>query len=168
MLLQEKKCTTEDIDRLLPYCWKQGEVVSTAATGTTGGLAILWNTNSLLLENFVTTKWSITPDYRLIGSNKPGHLTNVYGLVNPRDKRDFLRHLEFLSNLTRHNRWVVGGDFNLIRNLDEKKGDQDAWIRIPVTSIASLITSTSSTWKPSMASTHGQTEESKYIKSPAS
>jgi exonuclease III len=131
VLLQETKCTTEDIDRLLPYCWKQGEATSTAAIGTAGGLAILWNTNSLLLENFVTTKWSITADYRLIGSNKPGHLTNVYGPANPRDKQAFLRNLEYLSNLTRHNRWIVGGDFNLIRSLEEKKGgsrclDQDS------------------------------------------
>jgi exonuclease III len=41
ILLQETKCTTEDIDRLIPYCWKQGEAVSTVATGTAGGLAIL-------------------------------------------------------------------------------------------------------------------------------
>jgi exonuclease III len=86
VLLQETKCTTEDIDRILPYCWKQGEANSTEAIGTTRGLAILWNTNSLLLENFATTKWSITADYRLIGSNKPGHLTNVYDPTNPRDK----------------------------------------------------------------------------------
>jgi exonuclease III len=131
VLLQETKCTTEDIDRLLPYCWKQGEAISTAATGTTGGLAILWNTNSLLMENFITTKWTITVDYRLIGSNKPGHLTNVYGPANPRDKQAFLRNLEYLSNLTRYNRWIVGGDYNLIRSLEEKKGgsrrlDQDS------------------------------------------
>jgi exonuclease III len=41
VLLQETKCTSEDVDRLLPYCWKQGEAVSIAATGTAGGLAIL-------------------------------------------------------------------------------------------------------------------------------
>jgi exonuclease III len=131
ILLQETKCTTEGIDRLLPYCWKQGEATSTIAIGTARGLAILWNTNSLLLENFVTTKWSITADYRRIGSNKPGHLTNVYGPANPRDKQSFLRNLEYLSNLTRHNRWIVGGDSNLICSLEEKKGasrrlDQDS------------------------------------------
>jgi exonuclease III len=131
MLLQETKCTTEDIDRLLPYCWKQGEAVSTVATCTAGGLAILWNTNSMLMENFVTTKWSITADYRLIGSNKPGHLTNVYRPANPRDKQAFLRNLEHLSTLTRHNSRIIGGDYNLICNLDEKKGgsrclDQDS------------------------------------------
>jgi exonuclease III len=131
VLLQETKCTTEYIDRLLPYCWKQGEEISTATIGTAGGLAILWNTNSLPMDNFITTKWSITTDYRLIGSNKPRHLTNVYGLTNPRDKKAFLRNLEYLSNLTRHNRWIVGGDYNLIRSLEEKKGgsiclDQDS------------------------------------------
>jgi hypothetical protein len=119
------------------------------------------------MENFVTTKWSITADYRLIGSNKPGHLTNVYRPANPRDKQAFLRNLEHLSTLTRHNSRIIGGDYNLIRNLDEKKGDQDAWIRTPLTSIASLTTLISSTWKSLMASILGQIEEPNYIKSPA-
>jgi exonuclease III len=94
VMLQETKCTSEDIDRLLPYCWKQGVAASIDAIGTAGGLAILWNTNAVLLENFFTTKWSITADYRLIGSNKPGHLTNVYGPASPRDKQAFLRKPE--------------------------------------------------------------------------
>jgi hypothetical protein len=69
------------------------------------------------MENFITTKWSITTDNSLIGSNKPRHLTNVYGLTNPRDKQDFLRNLEYLSNLTRHNKWTVGGDSNNFNSL---------------------------------------------------
>jgi exonuclease III len=122
VLLQETKCTSEDIDRLLPYCWRQGGAVSIDATGTAGGLAILWNTNVVLMENFRTTRWSITADYRLIGSNKPGHLTSVYGPASPRDKQAFLRSLSYLSSLTQYNRWIVGGDFNIIRSLKEKKG----------------------------------------------
>ena len=131
LLLQETKCTLEDIDRLLPYCWKQGATVSIDATGIAGGLAILWNTNAVLLENFLTTKWSITTDYRLIGSNKLGHLTNVYGPASPRDKQDFLRSLSYVFSLTQYNSWTVGGDFNIIHSLEEKKGgsrrlDQDS------------------------------------------
>jgi hypothetical protein len=110
------------MDRLLPYCWKQGKVVSTVATGTAGGLAILWNPSTTIMENFITTRWSITADYRLIGSNKPGHLSNVYGPASSRDKQAFLSNLEYLSTLTKERRWLLGGDFNLIRNLDEKKG----------------------------------------------
>ena len=137
VLLQETKCTSKDVDRLLPYCWKQGEAVSTMAIGTAGGLDILWNTNSVLLENFIATRWSIIVDYRLIGSKKPGHLTNVYGPASLREKQAFLRNLNYLSNLTQHNRWIIGGDFNIIRSVEEKKADQDDWIEKPVTSIAS-------------------------------
>jgi exonuclease III len=122
VMLQETKCTSEDINRLLPYYWKQGGVVSIDAAGTAGGLAILWNTNTVLLENFCTTRWSITADYRLIGSDKPGHLTSVYGPATPRDKQAFLRSLSYLSSLTQYHRWIVGGDFNIIRSLEEKKG----------------------------------------------
>jgi len=122
VLLQETKCTSEDIDRLLPYCWRQGRAVSIDAMGTAGGAAILWNTNTLLMGNFCTTRWSITTEYRLIGSNKPRHLTNIYGPTSPRDKQAFLRSLRHLSSLTEHDRWILGRDFNIIRNLEEKKG----------------------------------------------
>jgi exonuclease III len=97
VLLQETKCTSEDMDRILPYCWKQGGVASVDATGTAGGLAILWNTNVVLMENFCATKWTITAEYRLIGSNRPGHMTCVYGPTNPGDKQAFLRSLSYTS-----------------------------------------------------------------------
>jgi len=96
--------------------------MSTYATSIAGGLAILWNTNAIILENFSATRWAITADYRLIGSNKPGHIINVYGLANPRDKKAFLKRLSQTSNHTHHKNWIVGGDFNLIRSLEEKRG----------------------------------------------
>jgi exonuclease III len=122
VLLQETKCASEDVDKLLPYCWKQGAAVAVDATGTAGGLAILWNTNSILLENFMATRGSITTDYRLIGSDKPGHLTNVYGPATTGEKAAFLRNLDFLAALHQHNKWIIGGDFNIIRSLEEKRG----------------------------------------------
>jgi len=122
VMLQETKCTSEDIDRLLPYCWKQGGMGSIDAIGTSRRLAMLWNTNAVVLENFFTTKWSITTDYRCIGSNKPGHLTNVYGPTSPRDKQAFLKILNYVSTLTQYNKWTISGDFNIIRGLEEKKG----------------------------------------------
>jgi exonuclease III len=130
LLLQETKCSNEDLNKLLPYSWKQGEAVSIAAAGTAGGLAVLWNPTTVRLENFATTRWSITAEYRLIGSNQPGHITNVYGPANPREKQTFLRSLDYLPSLLKHKHWIIGGDYNLIRTLEEKKGgsrrlDQD-------------------------------------------
>jgi exonuclease III len=122
LLLQETKCTSEDIDKLLPHCWKLGKEVSIDATRTTGGLAVLWNTNAVIMNNCITTKWSITADYRIIGSNRPGHLTNVYSPASPRDKKAFLGSLRYVAGLSQYKNWTVGGDFNIIRSLDEKRG----------------------------------------------
>jgi hypothetical protein len=122
MLLQETKCAMEEMDRVLSCCWKQGKGIYIDAMGSAGGLEILWNPSSVILENFFTTRWSISVTYRLIGSNKPGYLTNVYGPATPRDKTSFIRNLEGLATLTSGSRWVLGGDFNMICNLDEKRG----------------------------------------------
>jgi hypothetical protein len=96
--------------------------VSTVSRGIAGGLDVLWNPNTTIMETFIMTKWSITTTYRLINSNKTGHLSNVYGSASSRDKKSFLSNLKYFSTLTKDIRWIVGGDFNLIRNLDEKKG----------------------------------------------
>jgi len=74
------------------------------------------------LEKKFTTKWSISAAYRLTGSNKLGYLTNVYGPASSRDKKAFLRNLEYLATLIEGNRWILGGDFNMTRNLNEKRG----------------------------------------------
>jgi exonuclease III len=122
LLLQETKCDIEEMEKILPSCWKQGRGTYTTAMGAAGGLALFWNPSSITLDNFFTTKWSITVGYRLIGSNKPGYLTNVYGPANSRDKQAFLRSLEHQATIIAGNRWILGGDFNMICNLDEKRG----------------------------------------------
>ena len=86
MFLQETKCAMEEMDRVISRCWKQGKIIFTDATGTAGGLAILWNPCSVLMENFFTARWSVLAKCRLISSNNPSLLTNVYLLASPRDK----------------------------------------------------------------------------------
>jgi len=122
MFLQETKCAMEEMDRVISRCWKQGKIIFTDATGTAGGLAILWNPCSVLMENFFTTRWSISAEYMLIGSNKSSFLTNVYGPASPRAKATFIRNLEGIETLTTSSRWILGGDFNMICNLDKKRG----------------------------------------------
>jgi len=50
MMLQETKCATEDMENLLPCCWKQEKGIYMVATGTTEGLSLLWNPSSVTLE----------------------------------------------------------------------------------------------------------------------
>jgi hypothetical protein len=92
------------------------------AMSAAGVLALLLNPSSITLETIFTTKWSVFSAYQLIGSNKPDYLTNIYGLATSRDKHAFLRSLENLATLTGGNKWILGGDFNMIHNIDEKRG----------------------------------------------
>jgi exonuclease III len=109
LLLQETKCAGEEMTQILSRCWKQGKMMTIDSIGTTGGLAILWNPSSVVLENFFTTKWTISVEYRLIGSNKSGYLTNVYGPTTQGDKLNFIQNLEWWlpSPLIIDGYWVV-------------------------------------------------------------
>jgi hypothetical protein len=46
----------------------------------------------------------------------------VYGSTTQREKASFLHHLEWISNHIGNQRWILGGDFNMIRDLEEKRG----------------------------------------------
>jgi hypothetical protein len=83
---------------------------------------MLWNPTTVLLDNFFTSKWTITTSFRLIGSNKQGYIKNVYGPPRPGDKEAFLQHLEWIAEHIGPQRWILGGDFNMIIGLEEKKG----------------------------------------------
>jgi exonuclease III len=109
LLLQETKCVGEEMNQILSRCWKQGKMMNIDSKGAVGGLAILWNPNTVLLENFFTTRWTISAEYRLIGSNKPGFLTNVYRPTTPGDKLNFIQNMDRLANLIIDRRWILGG-----------------------------------------------------------
>jgi exonuclease III len=122
LLLQETKCAGIEANITIQRCWKQAQYVEVDANGAAGGFAILWNPTTVLLDNFFTSKWTITASFRLIGSNKQGYITNVYGPPRPGDKEAFLQHLEWIAEHLGTQRWILGGDFNMITGLEEKKG----------------------------------------------
>jgi hypothetical protein len=71
-------------------------MICTNAIVMAKGLAVLWNPRFVLMEIFFTTRWSISMEYRIIGSNKHGFLTNVYVSASPRDMKTFIHNLEGL------------------------------------------------------------------------
>ena len=64
------------------------------AKGAVGGLAMLWNPSTVLLDDLFTSRWTIIASFHLIGSNKLGYITNVYGPTKIGDKESFLNHLD--------------------------------------------------------------------------
>jgi exonuclease III len=108
---------------------RSSENVGATATHTTqtrkvqaGGLAILWNPNSVILNQGLSTPGSLTAHYRAIGSDKDGWITNAYGPQIIQEKELFLQNLAYLSSIAKNQRWIVGGDFNMILTLEEKRG----------------------------------------------
>ena len=53
-----------------------------------------------------------------------GTVVNTYGPSSFPEKQAFLDFLEWVNRQAEGARWVMGGDFNLIANLGEKKGGQ--------------------------------------------
>jgi len=112
----------EEAYSTLQKCWNKSHNVEFNAKGVVGGLAMHWNPTTVLLDDFFTSKWTITTSFHLIGSNKQGYITNVYRPTILGDKESFLHHLERISNHIGSQRWVLGGYFNMITGLEEKKG----------------------------------------------
>jgi hypothetical protein len=80
LLLQEMKCAGLE-ETTLQRCWTQAQNVDVDARGVAGGILMLWYPTIILLDNFFTSKWTITTSFHLISSNKQGYITNVYGLL---------------------------------------------------------------------------------------
>jgi exonuclease III len=121
-LIQETKCAGKTVDDIIKICWRNCESYQTDSKGALGGLTILWNPATVILDQGFSTPCTITTHYRAIGSNKEGMITNAYGLQNNQDKDLFLQSLAYLGSLAEGKWWIIGGDFNMILKLEEKRG----------------------------------------------
>jgi hypothetical protein len=61
-------------------------------------------------------------ELHLIRTSIHGSLTNVYGPQIPSQKIKLLEFLESYKQDLPRKMWILGGDFNLITSLHEKKG----------------------------------------------
>ena len=100
------------------------------ATGIAGGLAILWNPEEVQAKDWVSLPRILSGVFRLIGSAEWVLITGIYGPHIPRERKNFLKDLQTTRRLLPGIPWIVGGHFNMIKALEEKKGgksrpDQD-------------------------------------------
>jgi hypothetical protein len=51
-----------------------------------------------------------------------GVVSNVYGPFQPSKKTSFLEEIQQSREQVGQGHWIIGGDFNLIHSLEEKKG----------------------------------------------
>ena len=101
--------------------WKGSESVAVDARGAAGGLGILWNPREVHLSGFIATPCTLTADFHIIGTRIRGVISNVYGPPRAEQKPTFLESISDLKSLFKDKAWIIGGDFNLIRNPNKKK-----------------------------------------------
>ena len=85
-------------------------------------MAILWQPKFVVLSYWRGSCFSLMADFKILGPGITGMIANIYGPSDFPEKQVFIHHLRWLDPLAKEGRWIVGGYFNLITALREKKG----------------------------------------------
>ena len=87
-----------------------------------GGMAILWQPRVVDLLEWRAGHFSLLADFQILGTEIKGTIMNIYGPSAFPLKQAFVHHLRWLCAMAKEGNWIIGGDFNLITSLQEKKG----------------------------------------------
>eukprot|EP00253_Pinus_taeda_P031160 PITA_31160 len=121
-LSEETKISVQHIEELIAKNTIHYEVMGQDAIGSAGGIAILWNPNDIILGSWTSMRRILTGLGRIVGTKEQVVISGVYGPPSPREKENFLNSMKIIRRLYPEVDWIIGGDFNLIRSLEEKKG----------------------------------------------
>ena len=94
------------------------------AVGINGGIVILWKPNVVDIMDWWANLFVLIVEFQLLKLGTKGSLMNIYGPSAFPHKQAFLDFLGWVKGLIEIGNWVIEGDFNLISNLGEKKGDK--------------------------------------------
>jgi exonuclease III len=99
LLLQETKCFREEVEDIFRCFWRVCESLHTDSNGATGGLEILWNPTTVIIDQPFSTVGMLTTHFKVIGSNKEGMITNTYRPQSAHDKELFLKRIATIKTL---------------------------------------------------------------------
>lgn len=126
IFIQETKCNSNALERIAEKAWPGGLNVAVDANGASGGLAVLWDARSISLSNIHANRNFIQAIFHITVTNTYGHLTNVYFPQDSTHKIEGLSTLSELNSARVHPLWIVGGDFNMITRMEEKRGGRNS------------------------------------------
>ena len=89
---------------------------------TSGGIEVLWNMAEIAVDGWFSFPRILSGYFRQIGSQEKILISAVYRPSIPREQQSFLNEIRTLNQMCQEKYWLLGGDFNMILNLDEKKG----------------------------------------------
>eukprot|EP00253_Pinus_taeda_P010874 PITA_10874 len=119
---KETKILVQQLEEIIEKSRLQYQVIGQDAIGSAGGLAVLWNPNEIILDNWTSMCGTLTGLGRIVGTKQLVVISGVYGPPSPGKKEQFINSFKSVRRLFPKAAWIIGGDFNLIRSLEEKKG----------------------------------------------
>lgn len=122
ILIQEMKMDYQQLKQIMKRMRPEYEVMAQDAVGSAGGLAIIWNPKEVIFENWISFPRILTGLFKLTGMEERILISGVYGPHIPRERKEFLKNMQAIRRIIPGNLWIIGGDFNMIRELGEKKG----------------------------------------------
>eukprot|EP00253_Pinus_taeda_P035656 PITA_35656 len=122
VFLQETKCNKVLTEKLRLKLGKNFEVLEIESKGREGGLATFWDTRRYQLVAAEASKNYLALEMLLIGNSYSFLCINIYSPQRLDDKLEFLDSLKKLMERHPKANCILGGDFNMITSLMEKKG----------------------------------------------
>eukprot|EP00253_Pinus_taeda_P008746 PITA_08746 len=121
-LSEETKILVQQLEEIIKKSRLQYQVIGQDAIGSAGGIAVLWNPNEIIIDNWSSMSGTLTGLGRIVGTKQQVVISGVYGPPSPGKKEQFINSFKYVRRLYPEAAWIIGGDFNLIRSLEEKKG----------------------------------------------
>lgn len=125
LFLQETKCNSRVLERTAAKVWPRRLSAAVDSDGASRGLAILWDNQTIRLNNIHANKNFIQATFHIIGTNIHGLLTNVYFPQEAQYKAEILNTLTAINSDRLHPLWISEGDFNMITRLEERRGGKN-------------------------------------------
>lgn len=122
MFIQETKCDINHMENISKRLGKPIEFIEVASQGWEGGIATLWDTRVVGIFSMEATRSFVATEVQMIGNSETYLCINVCGPQRLEDKFSFLSSLMSLKLRHPTSKIIMGGDFNMITSLLEKKG----------------------------------------------
>lgn len=89
--------------------------------GRSGGILVIWNPNKLSMESHIIGTVSVNIQFRNLIDNFVWLFSGVYGPCDVHERKRLWRELSLMNTIW-NLPWCIGGDFNEVRLMDERKG----------------------------------------------
>jgi len=122
IFIQETKCFVQKLRQIHSERLNRFEFLEVKVENTAGGILTLWNPQKIGIIDAEASRNYLSVVIQHVGDKDTYVVTNVYGPQRTHDKLKFLYSLADLRERHAGIPWIMGGDFNMIKYLSEKKG----------------------------------------------